>query len=153
MRILEIAAGVLEARDARPDGIERRAADEAHEECGMAVDAAAVVPLGGPSFPSPGVTDERVHFRAVPVDVTAAGRAHGDGSPMEHGTKAVVLDLGEAIAACRRGEIPDMKTEIALLRLADAIGWVPQLRCFRDELPPPLAARWTSCGVADGGRG
>jgi ADP-ribose pyrophosphatase len=149
MKILEIAAGVLEAKDAGPDGIESRAADEAHEECGMAVDPAQVVRLGEPSFPSPGVTDERVHFRAVPVDVTAAGRAHGDGSPMEHGTAAVVLDLEDAISMCRGGAIPDMKTEIALLRLADAIAWIPQLRCFRDELPPELAVRWTSCGLPE----
>ena len=29
------------------------------------------------------------------------------------------LDLRDAIGRCRSGEIPDMKTEIALLRLAD----------------------------------
>jgi ADP-ribose pyrophosphatase len=149
LKVLEIAAGVLEAKDAGPGGIERRAADEAHEECGVAVDPASVVDLGGPTFPSPGVTDERVHLRAVPVDVASAGHAHGDGSPMEHGTRAVVLDLADAVAMCRRGEIPDMKTEIALLRLADAIGYVPQLRCFRDDLPPELAARWRACGLPE----
>lgn len=148
LKVLEIAAGVLEAKDAGPRGIEQRAADEAHEECGVAVDASKVVDLGGPSFPSPGVTDERVHFRAVPIDVTSASHAHGDGSPMEHGTRAVVMDLDEAIAQCRSGAIPDMKTEIALLRLCDAIGYLPQLRCFRDDLPPDLSARYSSGGVA-----
>lgn len=147
LHVLEIAAGILEAGDSGPGGIERRAAAEAHEECGVAVDPAAVVRLGGPMFPSPGVTDERVHLRAVEAPLDGAGPSHGDGSPMEHGTRAVVLDLGVAIARCRSGEIPDMKTEIALLRLCDALGYLPQLRCFREDLPPDLAARWTGCGM------
>lgn len=147
MKVIEIAAGMLEADDAGAGGIERRAAAEAHEECGMEVRAADVLDLGGAMFPSPGVTDERVHFRAVPVRIAAAGTPHGDGSPMEQGTRAVVMDVDDAILACRTGEIPDMKTELALLRLCDAIGYVPQLRCFRDELPPDLAARWTGCGI------
>lgn len=153
LKVLEIAAGVLEAADAGADGIERRAAAEAHEECGIAIDVGAVAALGGPSFPSPGVTDERVHFRAVAVDVAHAGHAHGDGSPMEQGTRAVVLDLDDAIAQCRAGAIPDMKTELALLRLCDAIGYLPQLRCFRDDLPPDLAARWTTQGPGGGAAG
>jgi len=147
LKVLEIAAGMLEGPDEGPGGIERRAAAEAHEECGAAIAPEDVGDLGGPSFPSPGVTDERVHFRAVAAVLDAAGHAHGDGSPMEHGTRAVVLDLADAIARCRRGEIPDMKTEIALLRLCDAVGYLPQLRCFRDDLPPDVAARWRPCGV------
>lgn len=147
MKVIEIAAGMLEASDAGPGGVERRAAAEAHEECGMDVRAADVLDLGGAMFPSPGVTDERVHFRAVPVRVDAAGTPEGDGSPMEQGTRAVVMDLDDAILACRRGDIPDMKTELALLRLCDAIGYLPQLRCFRDELPAELAARWSGCGI------
>ena len=141
LKVLEIAAGMLEAGDAGPGGIERRAAAEAREECGVAMDPAAVAVLGGPMFASPGVTDERVHFRAVAVDVATAGHAHGDGSPMEQGTRAVAMDLDEALARCRDGTIPDMKTEIGLLRLCDAIGYLPQLRCFADELPGELAAR------------
>lgn len=148
LRVIEIAAGMLEAADRGEGGIERRAAAEAREECGVAVDPADVLPLGGAMFPSPGVTDERVHFRAVPVPIDAAHAApSGDGSPMEQGTRPVVMTMDDAIAACRGGDIPDMKTEIALLRLCDAIGYLPQLRCFREDLPPELAARWRSCGM------
>ena len=67
---------------------------------------------------------------------------------MEECAKLVVLELGEAIAACRSGAIPDMKTEIGLLRLADHLGYLPQLGCFVDELPPELAARHTPLGVS-----
>ncbi|MCG3135754.1 MAG: hypothetical protein HMLKMBBP_03510 [Planctomycetes bacterium] len=148
LKVIEIAAGMLEATDRGEGGIERRAAAEAREECGVAVDPRDVVDLGGAMFPSPGVTDERVHFRAVPVPLDAAHAApSGDGSPMEQGTRPVVMTMDDALAACRRGEIPDMKTEIALLRLCDALGYLPQLSCFREDLPPDLAARWTGCGM------
>ena len=60
---------------------------------------------------------------------------------MEEAASLVTLELAEAIEACRSGAIPDMKTELGLLRLADHLGYLPQLRCFVDELPPALAAR------------
>ena len=139
---------MLEPSDDGAGGVERRAAKEAEEECGLAVDPAAVEPLGGAMFPSPGVTDEKVHFRAahVPVDVGRGG--DGDGSKMEEGQRVLVLDLVDAIERCRRGEIPDMKTEIGLLRLADRIGFVPQLGMFADELPREVAAKYRRLGIA-----
>jgi ADP-ribose pyrophosphatase len=145
--VLEIAAGVLEPSDVGPDAIERRAAAEAHEECALEVDPAAVQWLGGEMFPSPGVGDEKVFFRAASVHADDAGVPQGDGSVMEESTLPVVLDLGEAIARCRDGSIPDMKTEIALLRLADRIGYLPQLRLFRDELPAAVRDRFRAPGL------
>lgn len=145
--VAEIAAGVLEHVDDGPGGIERRAAAEAEEECGLPVDPATIQTLGGAMFPSPGVTDEYVYFRAahVPVDTGTGGA--GDGSKMEEGQRVLVLDLADAIARCRRGEIPDMKTEIGLLRLCDRIGFLPQLGLFADELPPDLRARVSRLGL------
>jgi ADP-ribose pyrophosphatase len=145
--VAEIAAGVLEQSDDGAGGVERRAAHEAEEECGVAVDPASVERLGGAMFPSPGVTDEYVHFRAARVPVDAAKAGAGDGSMMEHGQRPLVLNLVDAIARCRRGEIPDMKTEIGLLRLCDQIGFVPQLGMFVDELPPALRALHSRLGV------
>jgi hypothetical protein len=40
-----------------------------------------------------------------------------------------------------------MKTEIALLRLADRIGYLPQLRLFRDELPAAVRDRFRAPGL------
>jgi ADP-ribose pyrophosphatase len=145
--VAEIAAGVLEPDDDGADGVERRAAAEAEEECGVAIDPAAVESLGGPMFPSPGVTDEKVHFRAARASVDSARGGDGDGSKMEEGQRVLVLDLVDAIARCRGGEIPDMKTEIGLLRLCDRIGFVPQLGMFVDELPPELRARRSRLGI------
>lgn len=145
--VAEIAAGILESQDDGAGGIERRAADEAEEECGVPVAAADVERLGGAMFPSPGVTDEYVHFRAARVPVDAAQGGAGDGSKMEEGQRVRVLDLADAIARCRRGEIPDMKTEIGLLRLCDRVGYLPQLGLFADELPADLRARVSRLGV------
>jgi ADP-ribose pyrophosphatase len=145
--VAEIVAGMLEPEDGGPAGVARRAVHEAAEEAGVDVPPAAVGGLGAESFPSPGITDEKVHFRAahVPLDVRRA--PSGDGSVMEEGTRVIVLPIREAIAACRRGDIPDMKTEIALLRLSDAIGYLPSLDRFVDELPPDLRARFEPPGL------
>ena len=67
---------------------------------------------------------------------------------MEEAGRLVVMDLAAAIEACRSGAIPDMKTEVALLRLADHVGWLPQLGLFVHELPPELAQRYRRLGVA-----
>jgi hypothetical protein len=74
--------------------------------------------------------------------------AHGDGTVMEEHGQLVRYELVEALEACRRGAIPDMKTELALMRLCDHLGFLPQLGCFADELPEPLRARYRRLGVA-----
>ena len=43
----------------------------------------------------------------------------GDGSPMEEGARTTWLLLDDAIAACVRGELADLKTELGLRRLRD----------------------------------
>jgi hypothetical protein len=82
------------------------------------------------------------------VRLGESGAAAGDGSVMEEAARIVFRELREAIEACRSGEIPDMKTEIALLRLADHLGYLPQLGCFVDELPAEWRARYRRLGVA-----
>lgn len=149
--ILELVAGVLEEQDRGEGGVRRRAAIEAKEEVGFDVDPERTVELGEGFFPTPGVTDEKVHLVAAEVTPGTASAASGDGSVMEEGACAVVLELGAAIAGCRTGEIPDAKTEIGLRRLADHLGYIPELDAFEDELPPELRARHDRLGLA--GRG
>lgn len=117
--VTEIVAGLLEPGDEGPDGLARRAATEVEEEVGWTVRPADTRPLGGPLFASPGITDEKVHFRHVEVDLARRGTPRGDGSEMERAGRVLVLPLVEALAKCRSGEIPDMKTEVGLRRLAD----------------------------------
>ncbi len=147
LTVTELAAGVLEEGDEDDAGIAARAAAEAWEECGLRVLPEVVTRLGDALFPSPGVSDEKVHFRAAPVTSAGAHPPAGDGSVMEEGTRIVVLELHDAITRCREGTIPDMKTEIGLLRLAEALGYLPQLGMFVDELPEDVRARFRRLGL------
>ncbi len=121
--LVELAAGILEPADAGPGGLLRRAAHEVAEETGYRVDPALFNALGDGTFASPGTSDEKVYFCEAELADAGGVRAgpSGDGSVMEEGTRVVELDLAEAIRMCRDGRIPDMKTEVALLRLADRL--------------------------------
>jgi len=149
LSLMELVAGLVEESDGSGDtGLCLRAAIEAQEEAGVSVGAGEFRVLGGESFASPGTGDEKLRFCCAQTPLTAASAGAGDGSVMEEGARLVALELSEAIEACRSGAIPDMKTELGLLRLADHLGYLPKLRCFVDELPPALAARYTGLGVA-----
>lgn len=146
--IAELVAGIVEQEDGPgPAGLAHRAAVEAHEEAGLQVPEEHFTPLGGETFASPGTGDEKLYYCAAPADLSAARPGLGDGSVMEEGADVRLVELSEAIAACRRGEIPDMKTELGLLRLADQLGYLPQLGRFADELPAELAAAYDRLGV------
>jgi ADP-ribose pyrophosphatase len=148
LSIEEVVAGIVEAEDgAGVQGLRRRAAIEADEEAGCRVPEEAFHVVGGETFASPGTSDEKLYYCAGPVHLATATPARGDGSVMEEHAELVVRELREAITACRRGEVPDMKTEIALLRLADHLGYVPQLGCFEHELPSDLRGRYSRLGV------
>jgi len=149
LSLIELVAGLVEDSDGPGDaGLCRRAAIEAKEEAGVSLRAGQFRVLGGESFASPGTSDEKLRFCCAQTPLSAASAGTGDGSVMEEGACLVALELSDAIEACRSGAIPDLKTELGLLRLADHLGYLPQLRCFIDELPPAVAARYTGLGVA-----
>jgi ADP-ribose pyrophosphatase len=50
------------------------------------------------------------------TDVTPE-EPEGDGSPLEEGSQLHWRPIQEVLEACRRGDIPDAKTEVALTRL------------------------------------
>jgi ADP-ribose pyrophosphatase len=150
--IVEVVAGIVEEGDGPgAEGRKRRAAQEALEEAGCGIPADDFREIGGETFASPGTSDEKVYYCAGATDLGAARDAPGDGSVMEEAGRLVVMDLAAAIEACRSGSIPDMKTEVALLRLADHLGWIPQLGLFADELTPELARRYRRLGVSPTG--
>jgi len=151
LEIAEVVAGLVEERDGPgPAGLRRRAAAEALEEAGCAVPEEAFEPIGGETFASPGTSDEKVYYCAGPARLDDVGPATGDGTAMEEYGRPLVLELGEAIERCRLGDVPDMKTEVALLRLADHLGYVPQLGLFAHELPTELRERYARLGVVPG---
>ncbi len=119
----EIVAGVLEPGERGLDALRRRGADEAREEAGIPVAPGRLELLGGPFFPLPGISSEKIHLLAGEVERGSAVGAHaapqeGDGSPLEEGAVLEWRELGAAIAACEVGEIEDAKTELAFRRLA-----------------------------------
>lgn len=118
--LTELVAGIVEPGDRGEAGLRARAAHEIEEEAGFIVDPAAITLLGAGSYPSPGSMIEKFYFVAAEVDPAAQrALAEGDGSPMEEGARTRWLELDAAIAACERGEIPDLKTELGLRRLRD----------------------------------
>jgi ADP-ribose pyrophosphatase len=117
--VTELVAGILEVSDRGEAGLRTRAAHEVHEEAGFVVDPAAVIVLGAGMLPSPGSMVEKFYFTAVEVDPAAQQPLAGDGSPMEEGARTRWLALDDAIAACVRGELVDLKTEAGLRRLRD----------------------------------
>lgn len=123
--LLETVAGILEPSDrdlgSLRAALRRRAAIESAEEIGLTVHDEQIMELGGASFPTPGIGDEKVYFAAAEVEFAHATSASGDGSVMEEVGGLVVLELDDAIQRCRDGRIPDMKTEIALTRLREEL--------------------------------
>jgi ADP-ribose pyrophosphatase len=116
----ELVAGIIETDDVGEAGLRRRAALEVHEEAGYRVGDEDVILLGAGTFPSPGLLTEKFWLTAVPIEDPAAQESlPGDGSPLEEGASTRWIELDEAIAACTRGDIEDLKTEVTLRRLRD----------------------------------
>jgi ADP-ribose pyrophosphatase len=119
MFLTELVAGIVEEGDRGEAGLRRRAVAEVHEEAGFVVAPGAVTLLGAGMLPSPGCLAEKYYFAAVEVDPRTQQPLEGDGSPMEEGATTRWLPLDEALAACTRGDISDLKTELGLRRLRD----------------------------------
>ena len=119
--LTELVAGIVEDGDQGEAGLKARAAHEVHEEAGFLVEQDSVVLLGAGMYPSPGCLVEKFYFAAVEVDPQTQQPLAGDGSPMEEGARTVWLLLDDAIAACRAGELSDLKTEVGLHRFKDQL--------------------------------
>lgn len=117
LRVEEIVAGLLELDDKGEAGLKHRAAEEVREEAGYDVKPEEVRLLGGAFFLAPGILSEKVFPAAVDVTGKEPGVPEGDGSPLEEGTQLHWRPIHELLAMCRRGEVPDAKTEIAITRL------------------------------------
>jgi len=117
LRVEEIVAGLLELEDKGEAGLRYRAAEEVREEAGFDVRPEEVRLLGAGFFVAPGILSEKVFPAAVDVTGRESGVPRGDGSPLEEGGQLQWRPLRALLAMCRRGDVPDAKTEICLLRL------------------------------------
>jgi ADP-ribose pyrophosphatase len=117
LRVEEIVAGLLEPSDKGEEGLRLRAAEEVREEAGFEVKPEEIQLLGAGFFLAPGILSEKVFPAAVDVTGKEPGVPQGDGSPLEEGVHLQWRPIRQLLALCRSGEVPDAKTEIALLRL------------------------------------
>ena len=117
LRVEEIVAGLLEPEDKGEAGLRHRAAEEVLEEAGYEVKPEEIQLLGAGFFLAPGILSEKVFPAAVDVTGKEPGAPEGDGSPLEEGTHLQWRPIRELLAMCRRGEVPDAKTELSILRL------------------------------------
>jgi ADP-ribose pyrophosphatase len=114
----EVPAGLIEPNEAPRSA----AARELAEELGFHVAPEAMLDLGAPTCPAPAMIGELHHFFHVEVDPATRKEPAGDGSILEANGEIVCVPLDEALAACRRGQLRDEKTELALRRLNDLAG-------------------------------
>jgi ADP-ribose pyrophosphatase len=119
LHVEEIVAGVLELADQGEQGIRLRAAEEVFEEAGYRVTPESVRILGGPFFVTPGILSEKIHITCADVTGLTHQSPQGDGSPLEEGGTLRWYSLEGLLQACRQGQVPDAKTEIALTRFRD----------------------------------
>lgn len=132
--LFEIPAGLVESHEKGEEGLRSCCARETLEEVGLDVLESAFVRLGPPVFLTPGLIAEKVHVFVAEVDSSAASAPTMDGSPVEERARIEWVRLEEAIVACRDGRICDVKTEVALRRLAEhresiqSIEWIEERR-------------------------
>jgi ADP-ribose pyrophosphatase len=121
----ESMAGLLEVTDQGEEGVRRRAAAEVLEEAGYAVRPEDVELLGAPFFVVPGILSEQIFPTCVDVTDRPWAPPGGDGSPLEEGGRLRWWPAGALLDACRRGEVMDAKTELALVRMLARRGDAP----------------------------
>ncbi|MDY6862520.1 MAG: NUDIX hydrolase [Thermodesulfobacteriota bacterium] len=141
--VKELVAGGLEEGEYSKSEIDKRACIEIKEEAGFIVNDSQLIPLGGGVFSSPGVDSEKIYFRAVEVSPKQQKPFYGDGSPMEEGARFIFLELNDALLKCHTGEIEDAKTELGIRRLATMLGYIPELKVWKDELKEHLSKNYS----------
>lgn len=114
----EIPAGLVEPDEHGESGLRACAARETLEEVGLSLAPDAFAPLGPAASLSPGVIGEKIHFLFAIVDPDQRGVPTEDGSPVEARAEVRFVAVGEALSAVRDGRIADLKTEVAVRRIA-----------------------------------
>jgi len=115
--VWEVPAGLIEP-DERPAAA---AARELDEELGFTVREEDMQPLGPAAYPAPGFIGELHFYFHVRIDPATRHEPAGDDSVLEENARILCVPLDDVLEACRRGEVPDSKTELACRRLAEVL--------------------------------
>jgi ADP-ribose pyrophosphatase len=119
----EVPAGLVERGERGEAGLFQRASAEALEEVGIAIAPERFRALGHAASLSPGLIAEKLHFVCAELKPDEQpGEASGDGHVVEAGSQSLVVSLAQALAAVDAGLVHDVKTEVALNRLARLLG-------------------------------
>lgn len=114
----EVPAGLVEETERSAEGLARCAARELEEETGIVLSPEEIHPLGTASFPTPGLIAEKIFFFHCQISPGKRPDPEGDG-PLEQAARIVDVPLSDALRMTREGVFEDMKTELAIRRLAD----------------------------------
>jgi ADP-ribose pyrophosphatase len=117
----EVPAGLVEPSESHATGLREAASRELLEETGFRVSPQALIELGPPAFPCPGVLGECHFFFAAEVTMSERSKPELDGSPLEEFFELCAIPLSGALAAAREGNLRDSKSELALRRLAEVL--------------------------------
>jgi ADP-ribose pyrophosphatase len=115
----EVPAGLVEPEEETDEGLRDAAVRELDEETGFRIAANALVPLGPPLYPCPGVIAERQYLFAADITGVSQGTPGLDGSPLEALGELVSIPLRSAMSELARLGPVDAKTEVALRRLKE----------------------------------
>jgi ADP-ribose pyrophosphatase len=119
----ELPAGLVDPGDYQDgDGARAAARRELSEELGFESEQEEIRALGPSIYPTPGIIAEMHHFFEVEVDPARRGEPSLDGSALERSGMVITVELEQALDMCRRGSIPDGKTELGLRRLKERVG-------------------------------
>ncbi len=118
--LFEIPAGLVEPDEKGEDGLRACCARETMEEVGIDTPPSSFTRLGVAVYLTPGLIAEQIHVFVADVDSATAVAPGMDGSPVEERAQIEWVSIEDALAACRDGRIADVKTEVAIRRLAEA---------------------------------
>ncbi len=121
----EVPAGLMEPGEIGEEGLFRRAAAEALEEVGYELAPSRFSMLGPATSLSPGLIAEKLFFVCAELREDDVHRdPEGDGHAVEEHSVSMFVPLHAALAAVEQELVHDIKTELALHRLAKKLGVV-----------------------------
>lgn len=119
----EVPAGLMESGERGEEGLFARASAEALEEVGYELAPTRFSMLGPATSLSPGLIAEKLHFVCAEIREGDVHRApQGDGHAVEEHSVSMFVPLRDALAAVDQSRVHDIKTELALHRLAKKLG-------------------------------
>ena len=119
----EVPAGLIDKSLVGSEEPRVAARRELYEETGFELEVEELMSLGAAGYPCPGVIAEKQYFFSARIDEKHERKIMPlDGSPLESVGEVIALPLKQALLAIEAGLLQDLKSEVALTRLARFLG-------------------------------